>query len=91
MKITQEGPLSWLVESETEEGVVHQVSFYKGIDGRPMVSCTCRDFECRKLPHLLRGAYYRSCTCKHINEVVNNIKWQAVEAMITLFDEGSSQ
>ena len=90
MRIEQQGPLSWLLESETEEGVIHMVTLYSDSHGKPKVSCTCRDFECRHLPKLNRGADYRACCCKHIRLVIEHIKWEAVEAMIRLFSEGEN-
>ena len=88
MKIEQDGPLSWLVESDSDPGVVHCVIFHKGPRAKATVYCSCRDFECRHGPRLRAGGSMRANACKHIKAVAEHIKWLAIERMVEMFDEG---
>ena len=91
MQCTQDGPLSWLVESESDPGVIHTVTLYKGDDGRARGYCDCEDFGFRHLPKLRRGGSLKANHCKHIRAVVEELKWRAVEVLVETFDEGETE
>ena len=90
MQCTQDGPLSWLVESETDPGIIHTVVLSKGQDGKATAWCDCEDYQFRHLPKLRRGGSMRANSCKHIKAVVEELKWRAVEVLVETFDEGES-
>ena len=90
MKIAQDGPLSWLVESESNPLEVHTVTLYRSPEGRTLAHCSCTDFETRRAPNLRRGGSLRANHCKHIGAVAEFIKWAAIDRMVELFDEGDN-
>ncbi len=91
MKIEQDGPLSWLVESESEPEIPHQVTLFLVPGGKAGAWCSCTDWKCRHEPKVRRGASIRQESCKHIRAVVDEIKWMAVEELVRHFDTGEGR
>lgn len=88
--VEQDGPLSWLVTSESEPGIVHGVSFFKGPGGKATYFCSCKDYQCRHAPRLRSGVSMRDAACKHLKAVTDHLRWQLVERMVEMFNEGES-
>ena len=88
MIVEQDGPLSWLVSSESDPGIVHGVTLFKGPGGVATYHCSCKDYECRQAPRLRSGVSMRDAACKHMKAVSDDIRWRAMQIMVDQFDEG---
>lgn len=91
MHITQDGPLSWLVDSDTDPGIVHNVTLFKGANEQAQAYCDCEDFQYRHWPKLRRGGSLKANHCKHVGAVIESLKWRAVDVLVEAFDEGSTE
>jgi hypothetical protein len=77
-----DAPTRYTVTSETKPGVVYIVDLAPEEYDHPV--CTCDDFRCRHQPVIQRGQPWKRHHCKHIEKVVDELKWILIDTMIEI-------